>query len=157
LSDVWSAVGALSAAMGTLIVAVAAVYAYLQVREAKLARNVETMLTAYQQYQTQELKDIRRRLYDHDLGDLSQLRGSSEQQALDDLLGLMELLAILIERKILDFDLVAVTYPHSIVRVWEEARPYVVKRRQMSPHYGVHLERLVRRFPKDRFPRTAQE
>ena len=157
MCDVWSAVGALSAAMGTLIVAVAAVYAYLQVREAKLARNVETMLAVHQQYQTEELKDIRRRLYDHDLGDLSQLPGSSEQQALDDLLRIMELLAIMVERKILDFKLVAAAYPHSIVRVWEEARPYVVNRRQTSPHYAVHLERLVRRFPEDRFPRTARE
>lgn len=157
MSDVWSAVGALSGAIGTFIVAVAAVYAYLQVREAKLARNVQTMLAIHHEYQTEELKDIRRRLYDHELGDLSQLPGSSEQQALDDLLRLMELLAILVERRILDFDLIAVAYPHSIVRVWEETNPYVINRRRISPHYAVHLERLVHRFPRNRSPRTARE
>jgi Domain of unknown function (DUF4760) len=154
LSDVWSALGALSAATGTLIVAVAAVYAYLQVREAKLARNVQTIFAIDQLYQTEELKDIRRKLYNHELGDLSQL-GTSEQ--LDNLLRQVELLAILVERKILDFELVAAAYPHSIVRVWEETKSYIVNRRRTSPHYAVHFERLVRRFPETKFPRTARE
>jgi hypothetical protein len=148
LNDTWSALGALSAATGTLIVAVAALYAYLQVREAKLARNVETMLTIHQQYQSEELKGIRRRLYTHDLGDLRQLSYGPDQQALDSLLTHMELLAVLVERKILDFKLVATAYPHSIVRVWKEAEPYILNRRQITPYYGVHFERLVHQFAK---------
>jgi len=148
LNDPWSAIGALSAATGTVIVAVAAVYASLQVREARLARNVQTMLAIHQHYQTEELKGIRRRLYTHELGDLRQLPEGPERQALDDLLRQMELLAVLVDRKILDFELVTTVYPHSLLRVWQEVQPYVLNRREIAPRYAIHLERLARRLPR---------
>jgi hypothetical protein len=159
LSDVWSALGALSAATGTLIIAVAAVYGYLQVREAKLARTIDTVLAVYQQYHDQQLKSIRRRLLARQLGDLSQLSDGPEKQALDDLLSLLELLSILIDRRFLDIQLVATVLP-VLRQVWEEATPYILRQRQVVPHYALHLERLVRRLPgasASSLPATTQE
>jgi hypothetical protein len=145
MSEVWSAIAAISAACGTLIVLAAAAYAYLQVREARLARTMSILWAFHDRYHADPLRTFRRRLIAGELGDLNQLDGA-DVSALANLIDLLEFLGILVERKLLDFNLVLTVFSYSPPRVWKAVEPYILPRRKRPPYYGAYFEKLIRRY-----------
>src|SRR5687768_16578907 len=105
MSDVWTVVSAISASLSALVVVAAAVYGALQVSELKKARGLQSLLAVHAQYRSSEVKLIRRRLLAGELGDVTKL-SDTDQEQLANLLGQVELIAALVDRGLLDEDLV---------------------------------------------------
>jgi hypothetical protein len=148
MTEIWSAIAAISAACGTLIVLAAAVYAYLQVREARLARTMSILWAFHDRYHSDPLRTFRRRLIGGELGGLDQL-DAADIGMLANLIDQLEFLGILVNRKLLDFDLVVTVFPYSPPRVRKAVESYILPRRRQPPHYGAHFEEFIRRYRQD--------
>ena len=141
MSDVWPVVSAISASVSALVVVAAAVYGAMQVSELKKARGIQSLLGVYAQYMSPELNAIRRRLQAGELGDVSKLSGEDRNQ-LANLLGQLELIAVLVDRGLLDEELVHAMF-QSIPDTVDQAKPYVKLRRQSQPEYAALSEKLA--------------
>lgn len=118
MSDLWGAVGAISAAVGALVIIVAGVYAHFQVREARFARNVGLLLAFHEQYHSMPVRTFRQRLLRGELGNLDELDGDDGDR-LWDLIDQLQLLGVLVDRGLVDFELVYAAFHSSPLRVWE--------------------------------------
>jgi hypothetical protein len=144
MTDLWSAIGAGSAAIGTVVVSLAAIYAYMQVREAKASRILGAMITIYEQYQSPDSRSARATLYRGD--DL--LKYSDEElEPIRRLLSQFELLGVLVEHKLLDPGLVANVFD-DIPIMWRQLQPYILDRRERrnNPRRAIYFELLAQRY-----------
>jgi hypothetical protein len=151
MDEFWSALSAISTAVGALIVVIGGIYARSQVNEARLARNIALLTNFQRQYQTDELREFRDRLLKGKLG----VPESFDPKALQQsdyykfwmIFDQLEFLGILVDRKLIDFDLVMSTFHRSPPLVWDAVRPYVLKRRKVGRTLlGIHFERLAQRY-----------
>jgi Domain of unknown function (DUF4760) len=141
MSDVWTVVSAISASLSALVVVAAAVYGALQVSELKKARGLQSLLAVHAQYRSSEVKLIRRRLLAGELGDVTKL-SDTDQEQLANLLGQVELIAVLVDRGLLDEDLVHAMF-QSIPDIVDQAKPYIKLRRQSHAGYADLSEKLA--------------
>jgi Domain of unknown function (DUF4760) len=88
-----------------------------------------------------QLNVIRRRLLAGGLGDVTKLSDPDREQ-LANLLGQLELIAVLVERGLLDEDLVHAMF-QSIPDTVDQARPYIDLRRKSQPGYADLSENLA--------------
>ena len=98
--DVWAAISAVSSAVSTAVLLGTAFYIVLQLREARLARNMNLLLTIHERYHDRELSGFRHKLIKGDYTDLEKL-DESEHLLLRSLVNESELLGLLIEKKFL--------------------------------------------------------
>jgi hypothetical protein len=145
MTDLWSAIGAGSAAIGTVVVSLAAIYAYMQVREAKASRTLGAMITIYEQYQSLDSRLARATLYSGD--DLLTEFSDEELEPIRRLLSQLELLGILVEHKLLDFELVANVFD-DVPIMWKLLEPYILDRREKrkNPRRAIYFELLAQRY-----------
>ena len=142
MSDVWTVVSAMSASISALVLVTAAVYAAMQVSELKKARGVQALLAVRTQYGSPSLKLIRQRLISGKLGDVTKLSAEDTEQ-LADLLGQVELIGVLVDRGLLDEELVDAMF-QSIPDTVELAMPYIQLRRgAFQPDYAAKSEKLA--------------
>jgi hypothetical protein len=141
----WSAVSALATGMSTAIILITAIYAARQVREAKAARHIDSLLRIHAQFSSPELSLVRRQLQEGMFGDLTQPLDPKVKKDLDDLLNQMQLLGVLVHLGFLDFDIVRELFPNIPV-TWRTARPYIELRQEQQPQYGRRIESLVARY-----------
>ncbi|MFD7257987.1 hypothetical protein [Streptomyces sp. NPDC059874] len=142
--SVWNAVTTLSSVAGTLIVAIAALYAARQVSEVKRTRAITSLVALHQEYQSAELSRVRRRLRANELGDFTQL-SADDREELDNLLQKLELLAVLTDRGLLEIEDVVALFP-GIPTTFAQVRPYVDLHRRARPRYAAQTEKLAGRY-----------
>ncbi|MFJ7292823.1 DUF4760 domain-containing protein [Streptomyces collinus] len=151
MGNVWEAVGAVSAAVGTVFVITASFFAYSQIKEARLSRNVQLLISFQEKYHSQAARHFRRRLISGEFGPPEQFnptRMSAEDfHSFWQLHDQLEMLGVLVEQRLLAFDLVVSCFHRSPPQVWAAIEPYIMDRRiHASPLEGVHFERLVQRY-----------
>jgi hypothetical protein len=151
MTNLWGAMSALSAAVGAIVIVIAAIYAHFQVKEARLSRNVALLLAFQDKYHSLPAREFRRRLLAGEFGqadkfDFDRL-DAEDFHRLWQLLDQLEVLGVLVDRGLLDFDLVVACFHRSPPMVWNAVQTYVQQRRELaSPFEGRYLERLVQRY-----------
>jgi hypothetical protein len=131
-----------SSVASTVLVAIALLYAGAQVREAKVSRRMDLLLTFHDRYHQEELRDFRFRLVNDQVGPLDQLPPEDQRQ-LRSLIDELNFLALLVKNDLLDLQTVISFFYYSPPRVWEKAQAYIQSERATSPTYAQELERLV--------------
>ncbi|MFI9247146.1 hypothetical protein ACIGXF_32265 [Streptomyces sp. NPDC053086] len=159
MGDVWEAVSAVSAGVGTLFVIAASFFAYSQIKEARLSRHVQLLLSFQEKYHAPAARHFRHRLISGEFGSpetFDPSRMSSEDfHAFWQLHDQLELLGVLVEQRLLAFDLILACFHRSPPQVWAAIEPYIVERRNhASPLEGRHFERLVQRYKSSRLLQT---
>jgi hypothetical protein len=145
LSETWNALSSIATILSAIVIVFTATYAVRQVREARAARHINTLLSIHEQFSAHDISSIRRELQDGKLGDLTQGLESSTKQNLDDLLNQMQLLGVLVHLGFVEFEAVRELFPNIPV-TWHAALPYIRSRQQLQPHYALRIESLVRRY-----------
>jgi hypothetical protein len=151
VSEAWAAIAAISAAVSALVVLAAAVYARSQVDEARLNRHMALLLAFQDKYHSLPSREFRRRLLEGNFGSPSDFDpdklNKEDFHNFWQLHDQLEVLGVLVERRLLDLDLVIACFHRSPPMVWEAIRPYIEKRRKFaSPIEGRHFELLVQRY-----------
>jgi hypothetical protein len=131
-----------SSVASTVLVAVALVYAGAQVREAKIGRRMDLLLTFHERYHQEPLRYFRLRLLDDQLGPIDQLSLEDYRQ-LRSLIDELNFLALLVKNGLLDLQTVISFFYYSPPRVWSKAQTHIRSERLTSPTYAEELERLV--------------
>lgn len=151
MGDSWEAVSAVSTGVGTLFVIAASFFAYSQIKEARLSRHIQLLLSFQEKYHAPAARRFRHRLISGEFGspetfDPSHM-SSEDFHAFWQLHDQLEMLGVLVEQKLLTFDLVLACFHRSPPQVWTAIEPYIVERRNhASPLEGRHFERLVRYY-----------
>ena len=150
--EVWTAIGAISSTLATITVIVALFFARRQIHEAKLARDA-TVLQAFQdRYHSKERREFRRRIRNGDFGppELFDRKNLTEEDNIQFgiLIDELEFLAVLVDRELLDFDLVVAAFRSTPPEIWRYVEPSVRAHRQTTspPVLCVHLEQLATRY-----------
>ncbi|MEW2395857.1 hypothetical protein [Streptomyces sp. NPDC046862] len=151
MGDVWAAVGAVSAAIGTIFVIAASFFAYSQIKEARLSRHVQLLISFQEKYHAPTARLFRHRLISGEFGSpehFDPARMNSEDfHSFWQLHDQLEMLGVLVEQGLLSFDLVLACFHRSPPQVWAAIEPYILDRRtRASPLEGMNFERLVRRY-----------
>ena len=141
----WDAVAAVSTALATVVLIVAAVYAAVQVHEVRVARTLELLLAFHDRYNSTGARRFRRRLFQGQVPAPDAL-SDDERDALEATLNTLEFVGLLVDRKLLPFEAVAHVFSASPVRVWQGASSYIEASRRTVPSYALFLERLVEKY-----------
>jgi len=144
MSDLWSAISALSSAIGTGLVIVAAIYARGQVREARQTREVELIQNIYQRFNELEIRNFRTRLMRGEIADVAVL-SPIDRDLLARNLDQLEFIAIAVERGLLDFDMVYSVFPNSPPQLWALANKLSWTRANTA-YANRPLARLIARY-----------
>jgi hypothetical protein len=161
MEQFWSALSAISTAVGALIVVMGGIYAKSQVGEARLARNITLLIEFQRQYHSQEFREFRHRLLNGEFGEPASFSPKTLQppdyHKFWMLFDQLEFLGMLVDRKLIDFELVLSAFRRSPPRVWNAVKPYVLQQRQMGhPLLGFHFEQLVQRYRNDAYAEVFQ-
>jgi hypothetical protein len=107
--------------------------------------------TIQDRYHSKERREFRRRIYKGEFGP-SELFDRDNLNDEDDiqfgiLLDELEFMAVLVDRGLLDFDLVVAAFRNTPPKMWRYLEPSIRRRQQTTsaPQY-VHLERLAKRY-----------
>ncbi|MFI9237070.1 hypothetical protein [Streptomyces sp. NPDC053079] len=151
MEDVWSAVSALSSALGAIVVIIAGFFAYSQIKEARHARHINLLLSFQENYHSPEARSFRHRLLAGEFGTPEQFDPASlnpdDFHSFWQMHDQIEVLGVLVEHRLLEFDLVLACFHRSPPRVWEAIEPYICRRRtEASPLEGQNFEKLVQRY-----------
>ncbi|MFD5415550.1 hypothetical protein ACFV4Q_19120 [Streptomyces nojiriensis] len=151
MGDLWAGVAAVSAAISAVVVIVASFFAYSQIREARSARHVNLLLSFQEKYHSPMARGFRYRLLSGEFGppeDFDPARLSVDDfHSFWQLHDQLEMLGVLVDRRLLDFDLVLACFHRSPPQVWAAIEPYILTRRTVaSPLEGQNFEKLVRRY-----------
>lgn len=151
MGDIWASVAAVSAAIGTIVVIVASFFAYSQVREARSARHVSLLISFQEKYHSPAARSFRYRLLSGEFGppeEFDPTRLNVEDfHSFWQLHDQLEMLGVLVDRGLLDFDLVLAGFHRSPPQVWAAIEPYILTRRTLaSPLEGQNFEKLVWRY-----------
>ena len=149
--DFWTGVSAVSSVVGTIVVLSAAVYAHYQLKEARDSRNVSLLASFHDKYHTEQMRRVRRRLLNGDFGPPEKFDPEQvpEQDAIliYQMIDLLQFIGVLVERRLVDFELVFGMFYWSPPRVWAYLEPYVMRSRAAgNPLACLHLEKLARRY-----------
>jgi hypothetical protein len=133
---------AVSSVASTILVAVALVYAGAQVREAKIGRRMDLLLSFHDRYHQEPLRYFRLRLLGDQIDSFDQLSPEDYRQ-FRSLIDELNFLALLVKHGLLDLQTVISFFYYSPPRVWDKAQPYIQSERLTTPTYAQELERLV--------------
>jgi hypothetical protein len=128
---VWAVVAAIAAAIQTAILAVAAFYAFTQVREAQRTRLLNIRTTLRQEIDSEESRKNRRALFNELPDDLTSSLTAEQEWVVDRVVIEYENIASLIEDGLIDFNLIADLYGNGAVRSWKRVEPWIQKQRAL--------------------------
>ncbi|MFI2505390.1 hypothetical protein [Streptomyces sp. NPDC018972] len=143
--SVWDATAAISGALSAALVTVACGYAAAQVREARHARAVHSLVAIHQEYQAPALRRIRRRIRNGEITDFESL-SAEDTENLEDLLQKLELVAFLVNRGLVKLEDVMELFP-SVPLLVAKVQPFVDRRRLTQSSYACHTLELAARYP----------
>jgi hypothetical protein len=138
---------AVSSLVGTLVVLVAVVFAWRQVREAKLAREVALLQSTYDRLNDPPMYAMRQRIRSGEFDDVTELN-EDDLSLFNKLVGQLEFLGIAVNNGLLDFGLVRAVFPTSPLVIWPLAERLIYKNRTYpdGTPAGEHFALLVRRY-----------
>ncbi|MFD8396300.1 hypothetical protein ACFV2N_45755 [Streptomyces sp. NPDC059680] len=143
--SVWDATAAVSGAFSAVIVTVACGYAAAQVREAKHARAVQSLVALHQEYQSPTLRRTRRRIRNGEITDFEAL-AAEDVAGIEDLLQKLELVAFLVSRGLVQPEDVMELFP-SVPLIVAKVQPFIDRRRLTQASYAKHTLALAARYP----------
>lgn len=151
MGEIWASVAAVSAAISAIVVIVASFFAYSQIREARSARHVSLLLAFQEKYHSPVARSFRYRLLSGEFGPPDEFDPSGlnadDFHSFWQLHDQLEMLGVLVDRRLLEFDLVLACFHRSPPQVWAAIEPYILTRRTVaSPLEGQNFEKLVRRY-----------
>lgn len=151
MGEIWASVAAVSAAISAIVVIVASFFAYSQIREARSARHVSLLLAFQEKYHSPMARSFRYRLLSGEFGPPEEFDPSrlnvDDFHSFWQLHDQLEMLGVLVDRRLLEFDLVLACFHRSPPQVWAAIEPYILTRRTVaSPLEGQNFEKLVRRY-----------
>lgn len=145
MSDFWSGLAAVAAAVQAVVVVIAAVYALLQVRESRRSSDLASLTHLYAQIDSDSAREDRRRLHNELPADLTGVLSAEQYALLYRVVGIFNFLGDLIAKKLLDFDLIADSHARPISRNWQRLEPWIRQQRQHEAHFAAAFEGLGKR------------
>ncbi|MFE9623698.1 hypothetical protein [Streptomyces sp. NPDC006527] len=142
---VWDAIAATSGVVSAVVVTVACGYAAAQVREARQARALQTLMALHQEYQAPALRRLRRRILNGEIAD-GEMLSADDRECLDDLLQKLELVSFLVSRRLVQFDDVVELFP-SVPTIVAKVQSHIDRRRLTQAQYARHAVALAARYP----------
>ncbi len=144
-SDFWAAVSSLATLVGAVVVSIAAVLAYLQLREMATARSLEAFSRVIDGLTTEEMSKARRYILSNNLPPPDEITPAMYDQmhklwvAFDNV-GIMVAFKMIPERVVLEM------FHSTIIRCWQKLEPYILhERRKRKTTYQVYFEDLYHR------------
>lgn len=142
MSDFWSGLAAVSAAVQAAVVVMAAVYALLQVRESRRSSDLASLTHLYAQIDSDSAREDRRRLHNELPADLTGVLSAEQYALLYRVVGIFNFLGDLIAKKLLSFDLIADSHARPISRNWQRLEPWIRQQRQHEANFAAAFEGL---------------
>lgn len=138
---------AISSFVGSLVVLVALVFAWRQVREAKLAREVALLQNLYDRLNEPLMYAMRQRIRHGEFDDVSELN-EDDLNVFNKLVGQLEFLGIAVDKGLLNFEVVRAVFPIAPLRIWPLAERLIFKDETYpdGTPAGEHFASLVRRY-----------
>jgi hypothetical protein len=106
--------------------------------------SAQTILQFQAWYLSEPYKSTRIRPLRGEFEDIASLT-PEQATSVEDVVDQLEFLGMLVDRQLLDYEVVAVFYRFSPPRVWRSAAPFVINMRSEVPGYGRYLEKLAQR------------
>ncbi|WP_277441785.1 hypothetical protein [Streptomyces sp. SPB162] len=133
------------------MVIVASFFAFSQIKEARHARHVSLLLSFQEKYHAPAARSFRYRLLSGEFGPPEQFNAArlnpDDFHKFWQLHDQLEMLGVLVDCRLLDFDLVLACFHRSPPQVWAAIEPYIRTRRTLaSPLEGQNFEKLVQRY-----------
>jgi hypothetical protein len=143
---VWAAIAAIAAAAQTVILASAAYYALIQVREVRRARLLDILISLRHDIDSPEALQNRYVLFNELPDDLTSSLSAEQDRVVDRVVIEYENIGSLVVNGFIDFNLMANLYGNSTERSWKRAEPWVQKeriRRNGAP-YAPNFEKFAK-------------
>jgi hypothetical protein len=155
MNEIWSAIGAISSAISTLVILVAAVIAMKQLREAAQARHVGALSKVFEDFHSEEARQDKRFIYDNSFDDYSKCSPEIRYRV-DRVIELHQRTAFLATLSLIPSDLILEMYSGTYAALWQKLELYVLGKRTETglTNYGASFEVLAKKaveYRKKRF------
>jgi hypothetical protein len=139
----WEALSALSTFAGSVVVATAAVFAVVQLRETRRATMAQALMRTFDEIYSSAARDARAALYGHAPLDAGQLPGAELARHLDEALAPLDRMQVMIDVGLLPPKTVLDLYGVMVIRLWRSSELLVAAERvRRGPQYRARAERL---------------
>lgn len=146
--DIWSAISAISAALQTILVIIALLYAIAQLREAARARATEAIRQVFEVLASPKARHERKLVYQSAGSDFSEMPDEQLQPLWNVAISLNNV-GLLIARGFLPAEVVYGIYGDTAVRCWQVLEPLLRQERERrgerdtSPYYLKYFEEIA--------------
>ncbi len=127
----WAAVGALAAAVQTLILIIAGLAAAVQVREARRSRTLAAQVQLFAELDSEQAQTERHRLYRELPDDLTGTMPRSQEIVVERMVAQGNFMGSMVRAKNISLDQFALSRARGTIRSWERVKPWVEKQRQL--------------------------
>lgn len=145
MDTLWVAVAAIAAAVQTAVIVCAAAYALGQVREARRARNLTTLIYLNGAIDADSAHEDRLRLFNELPGDLTKQLSSEHYALVYRIVRLFTFIGDLVDMGLLDFELIARTHGRPISRISQRLEPWMHKQHETDPTFAQAFVSLAKR------------
>lgn len=130
-TDTWVAIGAIAAAVQTLILIVAGIAAAVQVREASRSRTLTAQVQLFAELDSEQAQHERYQLYRELPDDLTQSLPRSQEAVIERMVAQGNFMGSMVRAKNISLDQFALSRARGVVRSWQRVSPWVEKQRQL--------------------------
>lgn len=160
MTEPWTAIGAISSAVGTAVVLVTAIIALRQIGVAAQARHVDVLGKVFESFHSDEARQDRRFIYESAFDDYSALSPEIRDR-IDRVIDLYERTAFLAIRSLIPTDLILGMYSGTYIVVWNKLDSYICDKRIATglSNYGGAFETLAKKarvYRKKRYKEKSQ-
>lgn len=145
MDTLWAAVAAIAAAVQTAVIICAAAYALGQVREARRARNLTTLIYLNGTIDADSAHEDRRQLFNELPDDLTKELSPEHYALIYRIVRLFTFIGDLVAKGLLDFELIAPTHGRPISRISQRLEPWIRKQHETDPTFAQAFVSLGRR------------
>jgi phage terminase large subunit-like protein len=139
----WEALSALSTLAGSVIVAAAAVFAIVQLRETRRATMAQALIRTFDEIYSPAARESRAILYGHGPLADGQLPNAELARHLDEALAPLDRMQVMIDVGLLPPNTVLDLYGVMVIRLWRSCESLVAaERTRRGPQYRARAERL---------------
>jgi hypothetical protein len=139
----WEIITSISTAISTLIIVASAIFAIVQIQEARRTRRLEILLSLFKDLSSTDAQKNRQHIYARLPTDPNKL-SPDDLLIIDQVLSTMESVWILIHEKQIEKDFVLETYGVKFLRLWKVLHPIVeFERERKGQFYSRRAEALV--------------
>lgn len=142
MNNFWEGLAATASAVQAIVVVIAAVYAFMQVRESRRSSDLASLTHLYAQIDSDSAREDRRRLHNELPSDLTKELTADQYALLYRVVGTFNFLGDLIANNLIDFELVACSHARPISRNWQRLEPWVRQQREHEAKFAAAFELL---------------